>query len=567
MRTALLALPLLLVATADAAPREGANHRLGDDSFVETFGRSPQASDDEALRMRVHLAYVRAKLGAAAATRPELASRRAEILGYLDEYIAKGITPANAAVPLRTPVFIDDFGNICAVGYLIERTTGSRAVPERIAKSHRFDYLEDIAAALPEVRAWVDGSGFTLEELASIQPGYQEPDVESWVRWAPKDWKNGRLDRKVPFTGIAMRGSVVRGRMTGAWTNEVNGKVIGKGTFVRGNGAWTSFYQSGAKLAQGRFVANDPSGRWRFFHESGNLAAEGNFKAGYRDGLWRFYDDTPARSPIAKGAFANGSIVGAWKHYDSKGKLLAVSRETPSDDFGEYLLEVVPGPDKIRHEHHSVGGPDQIQLHAAYLGNEALFTQYRYGETYRFDASGFRLERVDGTWRAADCQWSAKRKRIAKHGDTTTLHRLLRSDELELDEVPCGEATLAVAAPRTEKLDMLLAAETGVRSPSPTFVKELALGRYSGAYNDSIRADDSDADGVDDSDASALDPAEIARLAKERADEEAAVADLPRLLAASMAWYIEFPHVDGRFVRVFHTLPGYGRRDVEVDED
>src|SRR5688572_5131449 len=101
MRKALLALPLLLVATADAAPRDGANHRLGDDSFVARFGRAPVATDDEAVRMRVHLTFVRAKLGAAAAPRPELAKRRAEILGYLDEYIAKGTTPANAAVPVR----------------------------------------------------------------------------------------------------------------------------------------------------------------------------------------------------------------------------------------------------------------------------------------------------------------------------------------------------------------------------------------------------------------------------------------------------------------------------------
>ena len=32
---------------------------------------------------------------------------------------------------------------------------------------------------------------------------------------------------------------------------------------------------------------------------------------------------------------------------------------------------------------------------------------------------------------------------------------------------------------------------------------------------------------------------------------------IARLLAAHMTWYVEWPHVDGRFVQVFLTLPGY----------
>lgn len=68
-------------------------------------------------------------------------------LGYLDDYIAHGVTPTNAHLPWRTAVFIDDAGAICAVGYLIERSAG-RALAERIAAEHRYDFLEDIAAAI-----------------------------------------------------------------------------------------------------------------------------------------------------------------------------------------------------------------------------------------------------------------------------------------------------------------------------------------------------------------------------------------------------------------------------------
>src|SRR3954465_9810351 len=168
---------LAIAGTSAALPnpdtrfRPGANHPLGDDSFVARFGRLPTAADDEHVRMQLHLAFVRAWLAARPATGPERAGRPAELLGYPDDYIARGATPSNAHLPWRTAVFIDDAGVICAVGYLIERSVG-RALAERIAAAHRYDFLEDIAAAMPEVDAWIRSSGFTLDELASIQPAY-----------------------------------------------------------------------------------------------------------------------------------------------------------------------------------------------------------------------------------------------------------------------------------------------------------------------------------------------------------------------------------------------------------
>src|SRR5687768_12900991 len=73
--------------------RSGANHHVGDDSFVARFDRAPTDRDTERVRMRVHLEHVRALLAARPATAPELAERRATLLGYLDDYIAKGVTP------------------------------------------------------------------------------------------------------------------------------------------------------------------------------------------------------------------------------------------------------------------------------------------------------------------------------------------------------------------------------------------------------------------------------------------------------------------------------------------
>src|SRR5262249_18816629 len=149
MRALLLSVSVLAASPALADPlgyRDGANHHLGDDSFIAAFGRAPGVRDGERLRMHTHLVYVRAWLAARPATRPELAAHRAELLGYLDDYIAHGTTPQNTHLGWRSPVFIDDDGTICAVGYLIERSVG-RDVAERIAAKHRYDHLEDIAEA------------------------------------------------------------------------------------------------------------------------------------------------------------------------------------------------------------------------------------------------------------------------------------------------------------------------------------------------------------------------------------------------------------------------------------
>src|SRR5690349_14644770 len=117
MRRSTRLAPLLVataVTTAFALPpgaspqlRGGANHHIGDASFVAKFGRAPREGDAESVRMKTHLQHVHDWLAARPATRPELASRRAKILAAFQHYIDKGTTPRNTDLPWRTPVFID----------------------------------------------------------------------------------------------------------------------------------------------------------------------------------------------------------------------------------------------------------------------------------------------------------------------------------------------------------------------------------------------------------------------------------------------------------------------------
>jgi hypothetical protein len=522
-----------LPRNAPANLRSGANHHTGDDGFVDHLQREPKPGEDK-LRMHEHFVAVRARLAAKHATRPELEAKRQKILAYLDRYIEQGTTPDNTHLPWSTPVFIDDKGTICAVGYLIEQSAG-RPLAEKIATHHRYDFIEDIAKDMPEVRAWVEQSGFTLDELGQIQPGYPGPDVLQWRTWdlvKDTEIENG------PYVNETMHGLIRNKRMQGLWTNRTaEDVVVGSGEFRNGRGTWTSTYANGMTLATGGYVANRPSGPWRFYHASGNLAAEGSFVRGQRSGAWRFYYDTKDKTPIATGKFLrSGYVTGTWKHYDATGALLASSvvatpsswRRLPNQLFWSvgYLLDVVPGADKIQHQIHqgSIDG-SQLRLDKLATADDQERVYFRYESDEVFDVDGYKLVPVDGGWRADDCKWSKARKRAARAGDLAKLHGLL----FDGNDADTGEPTVAtcqqgtrVSTERAARISTLVGSMKAVRAVSPKFIQQLALG-------------DRDA------------------------QEEELSEDLMHVLAANMSLDIEWPHVDRRFIQVYETLPGYSR--------
>jgi hypothetical protein len=403
---------------AERGFREGANHHVGDDSFAAFYGRLPGPRDSEALRMHTHFVHVRRWLADRPPTKPELAARRQEILGYFDEYIAKGATPLNVHVPWRTPVFIDDHGTICAVGYLIAQTAG-RPLADRIAREHRYNLLEDIAVAMPEVRQWVESSGLSLEELASIQPGYIPPNY-----WNERDLTDGPIDS----TPIAL-------------------DVADK------SGFWTSRYPTGERLAEGRYGDKRPQGAWRFFHPSGNLAAVGVFEGGVREGRWTFFHDTKHSVRMATGSFVGGVLVDDWRHFDEAGNLVGRSRPVSPAPFAGagYLLHVLPRADHA--ENHWVHQADiagtRHRLDFIADGHEQVYV--RDGEEVAYEAQGQRVSRVAGRWESSDCHWGRLQKATARAGDVVTLHGLMWKEP----EV-CG-AGRPLSASRGKHIERLLA--------------------------------------------------------------------------------------------------------------
>ena len=558
MRHAIAILAVLLATTpATAAPhvlRDGANHHLGDDSFVARFGRMPTAADGEKLRMRVHLEYVRDLLAARPATSPALEGRRTELLGYLGDYIAKGITPVNSYVPDRNPVFIDAEGNICAVGYLLERSVG-RAVPDAIAKRHRLDYLEDIAAQEPAVASWIASSGLTLDELASIQPGYPGPEVMHLVGWltgtendhkTDDNWQD-KLGSTLPDDGpyrfdddgTRMDGKFKRKQMVGTWTRKREGKLLGTGTFAAGTGTWKSFRIDGSRLAEGPFVNSHAHGEWKVFHPSGRLAAVGMMRKGARHGTWTFFYDDKASSKLAVGAFAKSETLGGWKHFDKAGKLIATVNGRA---WSGITIEVVPNAAGVRHEIHQGIPAESARLDGFYRGGEKLYVDHWADEM--FDAFGNQLEKTETGWVARACKtWSKARKSAARRGDATELHALLlknRWEDHEKGEDTCTGAPVAVGKARAKTYELMISSRRQSHAaipawdidPAPPVVDPDADTTELGVSDD----DDDDEDAIGGAD---------------NPD------DMATYLTRSATWYIEFPHVDDTFRAVYRSLPGY----------
>lgn len=91
------------------------------------------------------------------------------LLDQLKEYALRGIFPINNFIPIKNPVFIDASGTHCAVGYLMQQS-GAEQLAQQINKNEKFAYIHQIKTK--GVGEWAKNNGFSLDELAWIQPGY-----------------------------------------------------------------------------------------------------------------------------------------------------------------------------------------------------------------------------------------------------------------------------------------------------------------------------------------------------------------------------------------------------------
>lgn len=177
-KTGLSILLSLLLSWASCSPawsrpvlQTTINAVLGDRSYTERFGTLPTAQTNENLRIQTHLNYVEKLLKSRTpdSIPQQLYPRRQHMLSLLSQYIQQGIFPHQQAYRGRRPHFIDEQGNLCAVGYLVAKTAGL-PLAQKINQRYAYSYLPDMQ--MPELNSWVKGSGLTVQELAMIQPTY-----------------------------------------------------------------------------------------------------------------------------------------------------------------------------------------------------------------------------------------------------------------------------------------------------------------------------------------------------------------------------------------------------------
>ncbi|MEM8608938.1 MAG: hypothetical protein AAGF92_17670 [Myxococcota bacterium] len=97
---------------------------------------------------------------------------RAETIDRLHAYWVAGVFPHNTVATFPTPIFVDDGGRPCAVGYLMLEAGYQDAVAE-ITATQNLEYVETIES--DGLLAWLTHSGITGREAAWIQPGYDFP--------------------------------------------------------------------------------------------------------------------------------------------------------------------------------------------------------------------------------------------------------------------------------------------------------------------------------------------------------------------------------------------------------
>ncbi len=147
------------------------NAIIGDESLLKQSDKDPQLVDEQS-RIAIHLSYVEGKLREKdlSGLSESQKRNRMQVLDFLNEYRLRGDFPSNLDYEgERRPCFIDRYGTICAVGYLIEKTAGLE-LAEWINEKHQYDFLLDMKEDV--IEQWADEHGFTLEECAMIQPSY-----------------------------------------------------------------------------------------------------------------------------------------------------------------------------------------------------------------------------------------------------------------------------------------------------------------------------------------------------------------------------------------------------------
>lgn len=177
MKKYLFSLLALLTILSGCSPESSRDYSevnpiVGDLSSRLGTGLLSPENQTEQQRVATHLAFAEHILRSRNVDHlsSQLQKRRARMLNLLEEYWQAGVFPGNYDHPgQRRPCFIDQKGNICAVGYLVEQTAGYEAASD-INRLYQYADISEMDHG--SLDSWIAESGLSRDEVALIQPTY-----------------------------------------------------------------------------------------------------------------------------------------------------------------------------------------------------------------------------------------------------------------------------------------------------------------------------------------------------------------------------------------------------------
>ena len=150
-------------------------------SVLSETSIAPGINHIDLIALHLELVEKTLKSRSVAHLNPQQQTNRKELLNKLNDYWNKKQFPINDYLTYKSPVFIDRFGTHCAVGYLMQQS-GYESLAREIDNKQKFAYVHQIK--VEGVSEWANVQGFTIDELAWIQPGY-------WVTTTANDLSGG----------------------------------------------------------------------------------------------------------------------------------------------------------------------------------------------------------------------------------------------------------------------------------------------------------------------------------------------------------------------------------------
>ncbi len=148
-------------------------HKQINDQTVDLLNQKEIHFTNDIERIQTHLIFVESilKNRDVSHLNPQQQTNRVHHLSVLKQYWKRNLYPKNTFHPNRQPYFVDINGTHCAVGYLIEKSGGTKLV-QKIKKNDNYSYIHELVLKYPEIEIWATENGFTIDELAWIQPAY-----------------------------------------------------------------------------------------------------------------------------------------------------------------------------------------------------------------------------------------------------------------------------------------------------------------------------------------------------------------------------------------------------------